>query len=650
MQLVCPVGALLACFTVVMLTTGCDDKIERKIGAMTAKSVESQYKVLDDPLLSNWIDTAGHTLVGYSMRQSIPYVFKVLDTDLVNAFAAPYGHIYVTTGLLEFADSEDEVLGVIGHEIGHVVHRHSMSSVKRSFLYNIGLALLGGSSQSMADVAGIGLGLLSLKYSRNNEYEADDMGRKLSFAAMYDPRGNIDFFDKLMQKHEKKKPSSIEVMFRTHPATSDRIARQRAMPELSQGNATALLTAGRGYAQRYQLKRAEDLLAKAAQFSPNDPTTHLALADVQLARGQFAQATKTYETASTLRQGVYAAAGRELAAGSEPTFLATATPQQSARAGALLADATQASKQSGIVVSQAGLRAETIGTSLQPTVAGAHSIIDNLFGLSDLQPDISATSQSVVTYANGVVNQAVEPVYSVERQRENLLRDAETIRGSGAALADCLRAIQQGRAPAEDLAVIQRTLDESRRALDDIRAAITELERAGPAVKTAEQAARDATRYIDRIMRGDDTVSTLRFAQQAAQVTEARALAALAATQKAKKLSQRAAIRALVARINTAAIGTSAQTRENLDGLVAHFTLRPPRDVAQLRASGLGYGDAALVLATVKGTNTKPEELTSAGYGTLSMVDQVTAAGARTDGAQIIMKYLAHALEYETES
>ncbi len=124
------------------LTSGCDDKVEKQIGSLTASSVEKEYAVVSDPLISEWLNTAGQTMVGHSTRQSIPYSFKVIDTDMVNAFAAPYGYIYVTTGLLDFADTEDEIWGVVGHEIGHVVHRHGMSQAKKSFLYNIGLAIL----------------------------------------------------------------------------------------------------------------------------------------------------------------------------------------------------------------------------------------------------------------------------------------------------------------------------------------------------------------------------------------------------------------------------------------------------------------------------------------------------------------------------
>ena len=108
--------------------------------------------------MNAWLDHMGQTLVGHSRRQDIPYEFKVIDTGMVNAFAAPYGHIYVTRGFLDFADTEDEIWMVMGHEIGHIVHRDSIKSFKRSLIWSILNAVLTSESQTAGDIAGIGLG------------------------------------------------------------------------------------------------------------------------------------------------------------------------------------------------------------------------------------------------------------------------------------------------------------------------------------------------------------------------------------------------------------------------------------------------------------------------------------------------------------
>ncbi|MBP8953041.1 MAG: M48 family metalloprotease [Armatimonadetes bacterium] len=631
------------------LTSGCDDKVEKQIGSLTASSVEKEYAVVSDPLISEWLNTAGQTMVGHSTRQSIPYSFKVIDTDMVNAFAAPYGYIYVTTGLLDFADTEDEIWGVVGHEIGHVVHRHGISQAKKSFLYNIGLAILGNSNQTLADIAGMGLGLLSLRYSRENEYEADDMGRKLSFGAGYDPAGNTAFFSKLMDKYEKRRPSSIEVMFRTHPPTERRIARQNAMPELSASNAESLLLTGRGYARRHQVRRAEGLLARAAELSPNDPTTLLALAEVQYARGKYDQAAQTYAAAGSLRPTEFARHGVQLAQAGGPPALAMASSSGQAKAAALASVATGSASQAGIVVARTAQRDDTIATSLAPTVTGAHSIIDSLFGLAETSPELPDLAQKAVTYANAAVNQAIEPLYSLERQREKLRQSAQDARDCSARLVAKLNLAKAGRIPAQDIPVLERTLNENNRLLADISTALDQFDAARPAVIEAEKSARETTKLIERVMRGDTSPAVTQAVEKSAQVSQSKALAALAATSKAKRTSEQAALRALVARINTAAVGAPANVRENLDGLVAHVMLDQPRAVRQMRVQGLGYGDVALLVAASHKKPQEPGALVASALRASSMVDHVSNIGAQSDGALYLMKYLANALEYETE-
>ena len=374
------------------------------IGSMSAQSIETEYEVTKDPLLREWVEMAGNTLLGSTTRQGIPYSFKVLETDLVNAFAAPYGYIYVTTGLMDFVDTQDEVWGVLGHEIGHVEHRHSIRAVKRGFMYNLGLAILGGRSESLAEVAGIGLGLLSLRYSRDNEYEADDMGRILSHRAGYDPRGNADFFDRLMARYEKRRPSSIEVMFRTHPPSVDRSKRQRGMPELSDENPDALLVTGRGYARRHEMRRAEEMLARAARFRPDEPHTLTSLADVQMARGRYAEARGNYEAAARVRPSAYAQAGLRMAAAAEPPSVRLASAAERSTADALLADARAVVGLANSVASRAEQHGASIEIAIQPVVTGTHSIIDTLFALADVDTDMSRAVQDIVTQTNSVVN------------------------------------------------------------------------------------------------------------------------------------------------------------------------------------------------------------------------------------------------------
>jgi Zn-dependent protease with chaperone function len=632
------------------LLSGCDEQIEKKIGDISAASVESEYRVVNDPLLTDWINTMGHTMLGYVVRQNLPYEFKVIDTDLVNAFAAPYGHVYVTTGLLDFCESEQEVWGVIGHEIGHVSNRHSISAVKRGFLYNIGLAILGGQSRGLADAAGLGLGLLSLRYSRENEYEADDMGRRLSFAAGYDPRGQVDFFGRLLAKYEKSRPSSIEVMFRTHPTTDKRAARQMAMPELSNDNPDALLQTGRGYAHRYEFRRASDLLAKAVELRPTDAESMVSLGEVQLHRGDLERARRSFEAALRIRSSNYAAEGVRLATTTSLPTVTPASDSEGQRALLLLADAGRGVSRAQQAAADAGRQMETLTAAYHPSIKGAQSVIESLFGLADSQAELSEGAESLVSFANGVVNRALDPVYSVERQREGLSLCAAQVAESAAQIQAKLAAAKDGRLAAGDVTVLERTLRETQRAADDVQTALEELTRAQPAVKAAAEAAEEATGYVDRIMRGDRTAATAQRAQLAAQLTEARALTALAATAKAKQVVDRATLRSLISRVNLAATGADSALRPGLDGMVAHFTMQRPEVVAKLRGEGVGYGEMALILSAAYTNKANPADLMSLVGGARSLVDQINSAGARTEGALVVLKYLARAVEYETKS
>lgn len=640
--------AIVCLASAALLTTGCEDRIERMIGSMSAQSLEAEYRVTDDPLLREWVETAGNTLLGSTQRQGIPYNFRVLETDLVNAFAAPWGYIYLTTGLMDFVDTQDEVWGVLGHEIGHVEHRHSIRAVKRGFMYNLGLALLGGRSDTLAEVAGIGLGLLSLRYSRDNEYEADDMGRILSYRAGYDPRGNADFFDRLMAKYEKRRPSSIEVMFRTHPPSADRSKRQRRMPELSDDNPDALLVTGRGYARRHETRRAEEMLARAARLRPEDAYTLTSLADVQMARGRHAEARETFQAAARARPTAYAEAGIRMAATAEPPAVQVASAAERAAAGALVADARVVVGQANIVASRAEQQGATIEAAIQPVVTGAHSIIDTLFALADVDSDMSSKVQGIATLANSAINRAIEPVYSLEVRREKLTETAAELRATAAEAVRKLAAARDGDALAGEVAVLERALGEARRALADVEAALAELQAAEPVVRAAQQSARETTTLLEKAMRSPRDAGPASLAESSAKTTEARAEAALAATRKAKVVSDRAALRALVARLNTAAVGAAPELHDNLDGLVAHYTLKRPRDVRALRSENIGYGDAALILAASRSMTTEPARLASLAATGSSLVDQVSSAGARTSGALLLLKYLATALEYET--
>ena len=201
---------------------------EVALGKETAQQVVNEFGVYDDPELHEYINEVGQKLVDVCERTEIAYYFTVLDTPMVNAFAAPGGFIFVTRGILKELDDEAELAGVMGHEIGHVVYRHGAKRFEKAFGYSaivlIGEILTKRDLSQLRQYTDFFFSLMLLGYSRKNEFEADNSGVRYSLAAGYDPRAMVDFFEKL-KAMEKKPPTKFETLFRSHPPTADRIER-----------------------------------------------------------------------------------------------------------------------------------------------------------------------------------------------------------------------------------------------------------------------------------------------------------------------------------------------------------------------------------------------------------------------------------------
>jgi len=204
---------------------------EVALGKETAKQVEKEFGVYRDPELHKYINEVGQKLADVSERKEITYYFTVLDTPMVNAFAAPGGFIFVTRGILKELDDEAELAGVMAHEIGHVVYRHGAKQFEKVFGYQaillIGEILTKRDLSQLSQYTDFFVSLMLLGYSRKNEFEADISGVRYPLAAGYDPKGMVDFFEKL-KTMEKKPPSKFETLFRSHPPTGDRIERVQA--------------------------------------------------------------------------------------------------------------------------------------------------------------------------------------------------------------------------------------------------------------------------------------------------------------------------------------------------------------------------------------------------------------------------------------
>jgi beta-barrel assembly-enhancing protease len=199
---------------------------EIRMGKQYAMQVENSVKLVQDPVVTEYVNRIGQNLVRNSDAK-VPFTIKVIDSDEVNAFALPGGFFYVNSGLILAADEEAELAGVMAHEISHVCARHGMRQMTRMNLAQIATIPLifvgGGIGYGIYEASGLALPLTFMKFQRNFEAEADYLGLQYMYKTGYDPQAFISFFEKI-QAREKKKPGTIAKAFASHPQTPDRIA------------------------------------------------------------------------------------------------------------------------------------------------------------------------------------------------------------------------------------------------------------------------------------------------------------------------------------------------------------------------------------------------------------------------------------------
>ncbi len=198
---------------------------EIALGKQMAQEVERQAKIVDDPIIAEYVNRVGQNLVRNSDAK-VPFTIKVLDSEEVNAFALPGGFFFVNTGLILKAETEAELAGVMGHEIAHVAARHGTRQATRGDIAQIAtipLIFMGGwTGYAIRQGASLAIPMGFLTFSRAFEKEADYLGLQYMYKAGYDPTAFVDFFEKI-ESLEKKKPGSISKVFSTHPMTDDRI-------------------------------------------------------------------------------------------------------------------------------------------------------------------------------------------------------------------------------------------------------------------------------------------------------------------------------------------------------------------------------------------------------------------------------------------
>ena len=220
---------------------------EIEIGKASHPEVLTEFGTVESEALQAYVSAIGQRMAQASHRPDLPWTFTVVDSPVVNAFAVPGGFVYFTRGILTFMNDEAELAGVLGHEIGHVTARHSVSQISKAQLFGLGLGLgsaFSATFRDLSDLAQVGTGLLFLKYGRDAERQSDRLGIQYMFAQNYDPRRMSKFFE-VFQAMREQSGQAIPNWLSTHPAPPDRIAATSAQAEeLLQGGSSSNLKVG----------------------------------------------------------------------------------------------------------------------------------------------------------------------------------------------------------------------------------------------------------------------------------------------------------------------------------------------------------------------------------------------------------------------
>ncbi len=205
---------------------------EINLGRETDGQVTKEYGVYEDPILTAYLNDLCRRIGRVSHRPSLPYHFKIVDVSVLNAFAVPGGYVYFTRGILASLNSEAEVVGAMGHEIGHITARHSAQQYSRAQLAQVGLLGLGMALPEkfspLAGAAQIGAGMLFLSFSRDDERQADDLGVEYASRLGYDAGQLANFFETLDRMDPGLDRSGLPGWFLSHPNPEDRVKAVRA--------------------------------------------------------------------------------------------------------------------------------------------------------------------------------------------------------------------------------------------------------------------------------------------------------------------------------------------------------------------------------------------------------------------------------------
>jgi len=248
---------------------------EIALGKQLSQEVERSSKLIDDPIVTEYVNRVGQNLVRNSDAK-VPFTIKVIDSDVVNAFALPGGFFYVNSGLILRAQEEAELAGVMAHEISHVTARHGTRQATKGDIMQIASIPLmifgpvGWAGYALYEGLNIAIPISFLKFSRDDEREADFLGLQYMYKAGYDPNAYVTFFERI-QADEKRQPGTIPKVFSTHPPTPERIERtQKEIARILPAKQEYIVTTSEFDSVKARLRAV--MFSKKAISGPGKPT------------------------------------------------------------------------------------------------------------------------------------------------------------------------------------------------------------------------------------------------------------------------------------------------------------------------------------------------------------------------------------------
>lgn len=383
-------------------------------GKQLNDEIDSQSVIITDPFLSNWVQGIGAKLAAHRARTDITYHYEIINSNEINSFALPGGFVHVDMGLLNFASSDDQVAAVLGHETGHIERGHVTSLQNKGNLLSILIGVLSILSPIGYLLGGTAGNLAYLKFSRQDELQADQYGLLLMSEAGYDPRSNVDVFAQLA-KIEGDSGNS-DKYFRDHPAPQDRVSHLLGYPELSQATANSITAAAIHDQDEGRYSYAQARLEDALSKDPTDALAREHAAEIRVATSE------SVPNADGAARGVSAAAFETDASAPADAASQLAAADNVARDD--LAAAGDRAKSGGQEVETFVGQLQTLsnatpnlgepkkkGNNLSIAVDGLNRLTRDINGTIDMTSDVMSTAPGLVDDVRSTIKAMTDPFH-----------------------------------------------------------------------------------------------------------------------------------------------------------------------------------------------------------------------------------------------